>query len=139
MPIIIYMKIKKILIWFLLILVISNLPIINPILNLAIDENHYRFSNGDGNITWKDDIFKSNPDYKNFDSTSKVMLKVYKERASKDADTNFYRLFWKNPFCFWRWSSYFTDERYKLPYKNWQEIRNRRGYDLNHQTQSQQF
>ena len=35
-----------------------------------------------------------------------------------------YRLFWKNPLAFWRWSDYLSDDpHYKLPYKDWNEIK----------------
>ncbi|WP_461788650.1 hypothetical protein [Pedobacter sp.] len=38
--------------------------------------------------------------------------------APKTSDRILYRTFWKNPFAFWRWHTYFNgDERYKLPYK----------------------
>jgi hypothetical protein len=42
-------------------------------------------------------------------------------------DTTLYRLFNKNPFAFWRIKSFFTDPKYKLPYKNWKEIERKRG------------
>jgi len=53
------------------------------------------------------------------------MLRHWHEGCLKTVgkDKNIYRLFAKNPFAFWRWWSYFYDERYHFPYKNWEEIK----------------
>lgn len=35
----------------------------------------------------------------------------------------FYRTFYINPLCFWRWGDYLFDERYTLPYKSKEDIK----------------
>ncbi len=120
------MKLKLIII-FSIVLLLSNIPPIYNILHLIIDEDHYCYSNGDGSMTCRDDIFKSAGMCK-FDSVSiNKSLILYKNRFGKSVSTKFYRLFWRNPLCFWRWREYFTEERYKMPYRDWEEIKKIRG------------
>jgi hypothetical protein len=58
-----------------------------------------------------------------------------------NADTIVYRIFWKNPFTFWRWGYYLIgDEKYNFPYKNWDEIGKRRAtYKTNVRSSFQEF
>ncbi|MFC4263273.1 hypothetical protein ACFOWM_10315 [Ferruginibacter yonginensis] len=89
---------KKVIVVSVFVVIISNLFPVYDILHLAIDEKHYRYSNGDGSITCTDEIFKSGGSCK-LDSNS---IKYYKQKYHREPDPIFYRLFWKNPLCFWR-------------------------------------
>lgn len=128
------MKRQKLKNWafvLLIIILISNIPPIKSVIGLFMDEYHYRYSNEDGAFTFVE--FKSRDQammFRKFES-----FKI--EQTEKS--TTVYRLFWKNPFAFWRWGEYFYDKRYKLPYKSWKEIRKRRGYDLEYSTNWQDF
>ncbi|WP_199140530.1 hypothetical protein [Pedobacter sp. ASV12] len=67
--------------------------------------------------------------YEYMDRNFEMMKRMHKgcmlDRPDQQ-DKNIYRLFSKNPLAFWRWRMYFFDERYKLPYKNWEEIKKTR-------------
>ncbi len=108
-------KIKYIGIFFLTLIVLSNVPPINLFFKFFLDERHYQYSNVDGSFTFVE--FKAS-DYK----MMRRKFSGFKNENSQLKDTNIYRLFLKNPFTFWRWQNYFFDDRYSLPYKNWETI-----------------
>lgn len=107
---------KKIILIIAGIIILFNFYPFTAILEIAFEVKHYRYSNYNGSLTFSE--FKGH----RFD-----MLKHRHEScllARPDLkDKNLYRLFTKNPLAFWRWRLYFFDERYKLPYKNWDEIK----------------
>ena len=107
---------KKILILVACTIILANIPPFQQIFKFFLDQRHYRYSNYNGSLTFTE--FMS----RRFD-----MLKLRHEGcklARPDLkDKNIYRLFTKNPLAFWRWRLYFVDERYKLPYKNWEDIK----------------
>ena len=70
---------------------------------------------------------------------SKVVPDKFVEEYPSTKDTVVYRLFWKNPLAFWRWAEYFNDKRYDLPYKSWESIRKKRGYDIKYSNKWQEF
>lgn len=115
-------------------IIISNIPPIESLFTLFIDDTHYRFSNGDGGFTGTDIEFK-NRHY----NLSPVVPSKYRQLNPNSIDTIVYRIFWKNPLTFWRWRKYFYDKRYKLPYKSWKEIKKRRGYVLKYSNNLQDF
>ncbi len=84
-----------------------------------VDERHYRYSNANGSFTFYE-----------FMSRNFEMMKISHQECLLDhpklKDKNVYRLFSKNPLAFWRWSMYLFDERYRLPYKDWKEIEQKR-------------
>jgi hypothetical protein len=84
-----------------------------------VDDGHYKYSNSDGTSTFVE--FKTH----NFELATRRHYSC-NLRRSKDADQTMYRLFTKNPFAFWRWGLYCYDERYKIPYKDWDEIKKNR-------------
>ena len=101
------------------IILISNLPPLRYLLDYIIDEKHYRYSDYNGEFSIID---RSGC---NVDG----LLMSFKDYSEKNSlkDKNLYRLFYKNPFAFWRWYSYFNgDPRYELPYMDWDEIKKRR-------------
>lgn len=109
-----YIKISLIILAFC---ILSNFFILNALFNVFTDEGYYRYSNYNGSCSTEEGIFKdvglSRPK-----AAHRSCLKAHPDMPDK----KLYRLFWKNPLLFWRWKSYFVDERYELPYKNWKEI-----------------
>jgi hypothetical protein len=102
-----------------LIILISNSPPLRYLLDYIIDDKHYRYSSYDGEFSIID-RGGSNVD---------GLLMSFKDYSENNnlKNKNLYRLFYKNPFAFWRWYSYFSnDPRYQLPYMNWNEIKKRR-------------
>lgn len=97
------------------IILLSNMSPFVWMLKNSIDEGHYRYSNYNGSNTFTE--FMS----RNFEMMKNVQKRCTLHHPKKDK--NIYRLFSKNPLAFWRWRLYFFDERYKLPYKNWEEIK----------------
>lgn len=95
------------------VIIISNVPPFSSIFHLVFDGT-YRYSNLDGSFTFQEIWLR---DYDN-------MMRVYhhERKHFTTSDKKVYRLFDKNPLAFWRWSAYYTDKRYNLPYKNWKEI-----------------
>lgn len=106
---------KKIIIGILAIIILANTwPFIWVFKNF-VDERHYRYSNYNGSFTF----------YEFMDRDFEMMKYSHQQCALHRPglrDKKIYRIFSKNPFAFWRWRLYFFDERYKLPYKNWEEI-----------------
>ena len=119
---------KKIILIVISIILLANLL---P-LHIFLDEGHYRYSNADGSFTGID--IKSRK-Y----NLSPVVPDSYRKEHPNSTDTLVYRVFWKNPLAFWRWRTYFTDKRYKLPYKSWEEIKKKRGYDIEYSNKWQDF
>ena len=110
---------KKWILFILGFMLISNIPFIKGLYSITIDEKHYRYSTINGTFTFSEfmDI--------NYANMTKLFDR-YKEN-NPNKDTVLYRLFSKNPLCYWRWAEYFYDKRYELPYHNWEEIKKRRG------------
>ncbi len=107
---------KKIMVIIFTVFVLSNIWPFTDMLKVTVDgDRYYRYSNFDG----------SNTSYE-FKSWTFEMAKSQHNDCLKQhpnqRDKNLYRLFSKNPLAFWRWRLYFFDERYDLPYKNWDEI-----------------
>ena len=121
--------------WFLgliAFIIIANIPPIKPLYRLAFDEYHYRYSNENGSFTFVE--FKARDVkmmYRRMDG--------YKQLFPLSNDTSLYRLYKRNILCFWRWGEYIYDERYKMPYMSWKEIKRRRGYDLENSNNLQDF
>lgn len=127
-------KIKWWIISIILFMLISNIPPLKGVFGLVFNNDYYRYSNGDGSVTFSEFPFKGR-----LYNLSLVVPKNFVDGHPDTKDTLMYRLFWKNPLYFWRWSEYFYDKRYRLPYKSWHEIRKRRGYDLQYSEKWQDF
>lgn len=122
----------KSLILILAFLFIANIPPIKNIFTFFIDENHYRYSNYDGSFTFIE--------FKGHDTEMMGRKEnAFNKKHFLDSNTVVFRCFRKNPLALWRWAEYFYDKRYKLPYKNWKEIRKRRGSDLEYSNNWQDF
>jgi hypothetical protein len=107
---------KKVLLLFVIIICIINLP---PVKWMAGPDDVY-YSNVDGSFTFNE-YNTSGRDYelclRNF--------QVFKE--TENHDTTLYRITPKNILKIWRWGDYLTKDKYKLPYKSWEEIQTKRG------------
>lgn len=99
--------------------VLANIPPFTPLLDIFFGERHYRYSNYNGSLTFSEFMSRGFEMMKNRHKTCLLYRPDLK-------DKQIYRLFSKNPLAFWRWRMYFFDERYKLPYKDWEEIKKTR-------------
>ncbi len=108
-------RINRILIVVACLVILANVPPFTIFLKVFVDEKHYRYSNSNGSFTFSE-----------FMSRDFEMMKRNHEGCLLSRpelkDKQIYRLFTKNSFAFWRWRLYFFDERYKLPYKDFEEI-----------------
>ena len=118
---------RKLLIAIGLIIICSNLPFITPIFTLFLDEKHYKYSNYDG--TCANVEFMS----RNFEMMKRLHQHCLIENPNQK-DKKMYRLFAKNPFAFWRWRLYLVSEKYKLPYRDFEELQKLRGKDWKYDT-----
>ena len=107
---------KTITILVLIFIIMSNLPPVQSLYDLSFDEDLYRYSNCDGSVTFQEIYFK-NRDY----TIAELLYSDYIKKHN-EADCKFYRLFKINPLAFWRWRYYLFDKRYRLEYKNWNDI-----------------
>lgn len=107
---------KKALIVVACILLFANIPPFTSLFEILLDERHYRYSNYNGSLTFTEFMSRG---FEMMNNRHKSCL-VHKPNLK---DKQIYRLFTKNPLAFWRWGLYFFDERFKLPYKSWEEIR----------------
>ncbi|MGF1924837.1 MAG: hypothetical protein ACQUHE_11720 [Bacteroidia bacterium] len=101
------------------IIFLTNVPPFTFLLRTFVDEGHYRYSNYNGSYTSYEFMSR---DFAMMKRNHRMCLKYQPELKDK----KIYRLFSKNPFAFWRWGLYFFDERYKLPYKNWEDVKKKR-------------
>lgn len=131
-----------------------NIPFCSNVLDeIFIDNGCYFYSNGDGTSTVACKSYKSegkHPDHEYLSLTEVderiahdslhplIPIGLELRKVYPNADTVVYRLFKKNPLIFWRWREYiFGDEKYKFPYKDWDEIEKKRPKDfkINHEWQ----
>lgn len=110
------MKKKWILITALIIVIITNLPIIGTEIMGKIDRNHFRYSNADASFT----------DIEHFDwmrpwMNEWVVWGFIEAQRPEARNMEVFRLYKINPLCFWRWRYYILVSR-KFKYKSWKEI-----------------
>lgn len=120
--------IQKTLYILFIVIIFSN---ILPVDKMFSDGSYYRYSNIDGSVTFAQ--FKT----RDFEMMKRRFESFTK--TNKNMDTIIYRLFKKNPLAFWRWGQYFFSKRYKLPFKDWDEIKAIRGRELKNKTGFQDF
>jgi len=110
---------SKILIVVVCVIAVANIQPFSAIFRLFLDERHYQYSNYNGSSTFSE-----------FMSRDFQMAKRRHYRcllASPELkDRQMYRIFSKNPLAFWRWRLYFYDEKYKLPYRDFEQIKKER-------------
>jgi len=107
---------KKIIIIIVGIVILSNtFPFTGMLKNLVDGNQYYRYSNYNGSNTF----------YELWSRDFEMMERTHRSCLSKGymKDKHIYRLFKKNPLAFWRWRLYFFDKRFKLPYRNWEDIK----------------
>lgn len=109
---------KKIIIWSIVVIIVSNLPYVNKeVLNL-VDSGRFRYSNADASFTRIDAFYVIKPGLvdKEFDEK---LLETYLNPT--DENKEIFRLYRINPLCFWRWRYYLLTSRH-FKYKSWKEI-----------------
>jgi hypothetical protein len=144
------MRINKIRIFYIVLFIaISNTPLVYvPIELFCFQSVPYRYSNADGTYTreyyhvfgsqtWPDQYLPVHGNKIVGDDPFGKQLR----RDYANADTVVYRLFWKNPLCFWRWYAYLTNgmESVNFPYKSWDEIKKRRPKNFKRMEKWQDF
>lgn len=117
---------KKIIIWSIVVIGISNLPVINKEILRNIDSEHFCYANADGSFTRKEHFgFKSSGYISKKRAESWLAARLSPTEPNKEV----FRLYRINPLCFWRWKYYLTSSK-DFRYKNWKEIEpNRIPYD----------
>lgn len=108
-------KILFILIVLFLVIVANNLV---PLRWFYI-ANNCEFSNGDGLFTYVEMNFKG-------DNFKECKRKFSEFKKRKLGDTVLYRLCPMNILHFWDYGQYLFSEKYRVPYKSWQEIKAKR-------------
>ena len=107
---------KKISALITVIVIVANLP---PAKWLA-DPDDIAYSNEKGTFTF-DEVNSSGRDYK-------LCIENFQAfKVTHSNDTLLYRITAINILAFWRWSDYLIKNKYKLPYRSWDEIEKLRG------------
>ena len=109
---------KKKIIYIILFIILSNIPPLSFIYKIAFDQTLYKYGNSDASFTVQDHLGKEHSGVFSIKGGFDNYLHEYPLTNNKIL----YRLFWRNPLCFWRWMEYIFSDEYKLPYKNWEEI-----------------
>jgi hypothetical protein len=109
-------KMKKILLFVLVIVVITNLPPIKWITG----PDDILYSNANGTFTFDE----ANISGRNYEL---CMDNFYAFKSINEKDTVLFRITPINILEFWRWGDYLIKGKYKLPYKSWREIERIRG------------
>lgn len=104
---------------FLVTAIISNIAPLRYYVSYAVDFSHYRYSNASGTFTYID-MAGNKPE----DAINRFNSFV-KETSPTPEDSILYRIFYRNPFAFWRYYSY-GYEKYDIPYKSWSSIKKAR-------------
>jgi hypothetical protein len=92
---------------------------------LGFNNNFYKYSNGNGTVTVQEIFYQGREMEKSYPKTI-FKYKPFVEEFPNSKDTILFRLFKLNPFHFWRWGEFIYSWRFRLPYKNWDEIKLRR-------------
>ena len=111
------------------IVIMSNISPVHEVFSLFGDNDHFRYSNYNGEFTFVE--------FKGRDTA--VLKRKMEHLKLEKQDSLIYRLFSKNPLAFWRINKYFTDTKYKLPYKSWAEVKAKRKYELKNSNNWQDF
>lgn len=115
-------------IWLVtIILLLTNWPLFKNVTGL--NDWYYRYSNISGTYTKMENPIQGRM-YKRPPKGEFILNRpnFYGCRVMPQSDTIVYRLFAINPLKFWRWSEYIFDWRYRLPYTNWEAIKQKRGF-----------
>ncbi|UIR57862.1 hypothetical protein LZQ00_08585 [Sphingobacterium sp. SRCM116780] len=110
------MKKKTILIVFISILLVPNLPIINKYIAHRLDEGHFRYANLDGSFIITQNFSFKSPGFSTFSFEHFI-----KETSPAKENQKLYRLYKINPLCFWRWKNYIVNGVH-FDYMDWEVI-----------------
>lgn len=111
-----FKKLIKYIVWFVIIVLIANLPILNKVILSAVDKDHFKYANNDGSFTYTESFaFKDG-------YISSGLINIFKEsQNATDSHKIVYRLYRINPLCFWRWSYYISISS-NFKYRDWKNI-----------------
>ncbi|TJZ49427.1 hypothetical protein FAZ15_22280 [Sphingobacterium olei] len=110
------MKRKRFIIVIAVVVIISNLPVINTEILMKIDSGHFRYANNDASFTYLQhfDVFVP------WMSAAGVRGFIENTRPTQQ-NMEVFRLYKINPLCFWRWR-YYLMVSIQFNYKSWDEI-----------------
>lgn len=111
------MKKKKITLWIVIIIFISNFPYVNKEILRVLDSEHFRYSNANASFTYLQRFDFKTGFINRGDNES--IVKTYLNQNEDNIEI--FRLYQVNLLCFWRWSYYLISSR-QFRYKNWKEI-----------------
>jgi hypothetical protein len=110
---------KKFSILIIIVAIVVLLVNIPPVKQI-IGSDDCRYSNDNGSFTFQETNF-GGYDY----HLCMNRWKLYKIKYK--ADTILYRLTPMHPLSFWNYGDYLFQEKYRIPFKSWETIKNRRG------------
>lgn len=119
------MKFALALIVFFVVL-IFNIPPGRYLANWIIDNDHYRYCNYSGSFTSIDPGHYEESHVRDALASCLKLNAPLLTKPIKAQDRVVYRLFWRNPLCFWRWYDYCVNPAYALPYIRWSGVEKRR-------------
>lgn len=102
------------------IMIVSNVSLLNVVFDVFANANDVSYSNDNGTFTFEEINFNR----RDFEMCRR-RWQNYKQTNLKD-NTTLYRITKKNYLQFWMWHTYVTDDRFKLPYKDWDSISDKR-------------
>lgn len=104
------------------VILVSNLTLLKELGGINYD--YYRYSNYGGTVAVHE-IFSQGRiiDKKAIDTLWKTA--AFKRTYPESVDTVLFRNFKIQPLKFWRWGEYVFNWRFRLPYINWKEVRQR--------------
>ena len=110
------MKNKWIVLTVIIVIIVSNLPIVSTVLMDKIDRNHFKYANADASFTIIQPFDILRP-WMNED----VVWRFNENQRPRAENREIFRLYQINPLCFWRWR-YYLLVSISFRYKSWKDI-----------------
>lgn len=110
------MKKKWIALTMIIVIIVSNLPVISTALMEKIDGDHFKYANSDASFTSIQPLDIMHPWMNEW-----VVWGFIEDYRPTQENMEVFRLYRINPLCFWRWRYYLLVSR-KFAYKSWKDI-----------------
>ena len=92
---------KSMIIVFVIILLVPNIPVITKYVAHRVDEGHFRYANLDGSFIATQRFSFKSPGFSTFGFEEFI-----RNTSPATENRKLYRLYKINPVCFWRWNNY---------------------------------